>query len=147
VPKLKPCLWVNVPPAEVVAYYTAIFPDVVVGDVNPMMAHIVIADQPLMILGGNRDHAFNESFSFVIDCKDQAEVDHYWEKLTANGGAESQCAWCRDKYGLSWQVVPQALVRCMSDPDRTKADRAMQAMFRMKKIIVADIEAAFNGAA
>lgn len=143
--KIKPCLWVNVRPADVVDYYTGIFPDVEVADVNPMMAHLVIAGQPLMILGGNREHAFNESVSFVIDCADQAEVDHYWSKLTADGGAESMCAWCKDKYGVSWQVVPKALGRLLGHPDRAGAERAMQAMFTMRKIIVADLEKAFHG--
>lgn len=143
--KIRPCLWVKAPVAEVVEYYRSIFADVQVRDVNPMAAQLVIAGQPLMILGGNRDHAFNESVSFVIDCKDQAEVDHYWEKLTANGGAESQCAWCKDKYGVSWQVVPDALMDFIGHPDRTKADRAVQAMLKMKKIVIADLEKAFNG--
>lgn len=144
-PKIKPCLWVNVPPADVVDYYKGIFPDVEIADVNPMMAHVVIAGQPLMILGGNREFAFNESVSFVIDCEDQAEVDHFWSKLTADGGAESMCAWCKDKYGVSWQVVPKALGRLLGHPDRAGAERAMQAMFTMRKIIVADLEKAFHG--
>jgi len=143
--QIKPCLWVNVPPGDVVDYYKGIFPNVTVADVNPMMAHLVIEGQPLMILGGNRDHAFNKSVSFVIDCMDQAEVDHYWDKLTANGGAENQCAWCKDKYGVWWQVVPDALLTFIGHPDRTRADRAVQAMLQMKKIIVADLEKAFNG--
>ncbi len=143
--KIKPCLWVKTTPSEVADYYRSIFPNVEIADVNPMTAQIVIEGQPFMILAGNRDHAFNDAISFVIDCKDQAEVDHYWNRLTADGGAESQCAWCKDKYGVSWQVVPQALMRFIGDPDRTKADRAVQAMLKMKKIIVADLERAFNG--
>lgn len=144
-PKIKTCLWVKVSPSEVVDYYKSIFPNVEASGVNPMTAQLVIEGQPFMILSGNRDHTFNDSVSFVIDCKDQAEVDHYWDKLTANGGAESMCAWCKDKYGVSWQVVPQALPRFLGDSDRTKADRAIQAMLKMKKIIVADLEKAFNG--
>ncbi|KAF0182024.1 MAG: hypothetical protein FD124_628 [Alphaproteobacteria bacterium] len=144
---IKTCLWVRTTPAEVADYYKSIFPNVEVSDVNPMTAQLVLEGQPFMILAGNPGHAFNDAVSFVIDCKDQAEVDHYWDKLTANGGAESMCAWCKDKYGVSWQVVPQALMRFIGDPDRTKADRAVQAMLKMKKIIVADLEAAFNGAA
>lgn len=143
--KIKPCLWVKVPPSEVVDYYKSIFPNVEASGVNPMTAQIVVEGQPFMILGGNRDHTFNDSISFVIDCKDQAEVDHYWNALTADGGAESMCAWCKDKYGVSWQVVPQALGKFLSDPDREKANRAIQAMLKMKKIIVADLEKAFNG--
>ncbi|MBT9447269.1 MAG: VOC family protein [Hyphomonadaceae bacterium] len=144
---IKTCLWVRTTPAEVADYYKSIFPNVEVSDVNPMTAQLVLEGQPFMILAGNPGHAFNDAVSFVIDCKDQAEVDHYWDKLTANGGAESMCAWCKDKYGVSWQVVPQALMRFIGDPDRAKADRAVQAMLKMKKIIVADLEAAFNGAA
>lgn len=143
--KIKPCLWVKVSPGDVVDYYKSIFPNVDVSGVGPMTAQLVIEGQPFMILSSNHENNFNDSISFVIDCRDQAEVDHYWSRLTADGGAESMCAWCKDKYGVSWQVVPAALPRFLGDPDRAKADRAIQAMLKMKKIVIADLEKAFNG--
>lgn len=90
--------------------------------------------------GMAHNFAFNEAFSFVIDCDGQEEVDFFWDKLTADGGQESQCAWLKDKYGVSWQVVPKQLMQLMSSPDREKAGRVMQALLKMKKIIVADLE-------
>jgi len=143
--KITPCLWINVAPEAAVAYYTSIFPNVEASGINPMTGTIVIEGQRLQLLNGGDMYKFNEAVSLVIACKDQAEVDHYWDKLTADGGAESKCAWCKDKYGLSWQVVPEALVRFIGDPDRTKADRAVQAMLKMRKIVIADLEKAFNG--
>jgi predicted 3-demethylubiquinone-9 3-methyltransferase (glyoxalase superfamily) len=94
---------------------------------------------------GNHEFAFNEAFSFVINCSNQDEVDFYWHKLTADGGSESQCAWLKDKFGISWQVVPQRLMELMSDKDAAKANRVMQAMMQMKKIIIADLEKAAEG--
>lgn len=143
--KVRPCLWINAPPEEVVTYYASIFPNVFASNLTPMTGDISIEGQSLMLLNGGPMYTFNEAVSFVVSCKDQAEVDHYWTALTANGGAESMCAWCKDKYGLSWQVVPEALHRFIGDPDRTKADRAVQAMLKMKKIVIADLETAFNG--
>jgi predicted 3-demethylubiquinone-9 3-methyltransferase (glyoxalase superfamily) len=143
--KITPCLWINVTPEEAVAYYKSIFPNVEASGLNPMTGTVVIEGQRLQLLNGGNTFKFNEAVSFVISCKDQVEVDHYWDKLTANGGEESQCAWCKDKFGLSWQVVPDALVRLLSDPDRIKADRALQAMLKMRKIVISDLEKAFNG--
>jgi predicted 3-demethylubiquinone-9 3-methyltransferase (glyoxalase superfamily) len=142
--KITPCLWINVVPETAVAYYRWIFPNVEASGLNPMTVTIVIEGQRLQLLNGGDMVKFNEAISLVIACEDQAEVDYYWNKLTADGGSESNCAWCKDKYGLSWQVVPDALVRLISDPDRTKADRAVQAMLKMRKIVIADLEKAFN---
>ncbi|MDZ4777921.1 MAG: VOC family protein [Alphaproteobacteria bacterium] len=143
--RITPCLWIPVTPEEAVAYYKSIFANVEAEDLNPMTGFVTIEGQRFQLLNGGPHHQFNDSVSFVIKCKDQAEVDHYWDKLTAKGGAESHCAWCKDKYGMSWQVVPDALMTFIGHSDRTKADRAMQAMLKMKKIIVADLEKAFNG--
>jgi predicted 3-demethylubiquinone-9 3-methyltransferase (glyoxalase superfamily) len=93
-------------------------------------------------LNGGPHFKFNEAVSFQIPCKDQAEVDYYWTALTADGGVESQCGWLKDKFGLSWQVVPDALPRLLGDPDPARAGRAMQAMLGMKKIEVDKLEAA-----
>jgi predicted 3-demethylubiquinone-9 3-methyltransferase (glyoxalase superfamily) len=98
-----------------------------------------------MLLNGGPDFKFTEAVSFSVDCKDQAEVDYYWNALTADGGEESMCAWLKDKYGLSWQIVPEALPRLLSGSDKAGAGRAMQAMMQMKKIVVADLEKAYAG--
>src|ERR1700688_2523272 len=90
-------------------------------------------------------HKFNEAISFFISVESQEEVDYFWNRLIADGGEESRCGWLKDKFGLSWQVVPTALGRYLSDPDRKKADRAMQAMMKMQKIVIADLDKAFAG--
>ena len=90
-------------------------------------------------------HQFNEAVSFYVDCKDQAEVDEYWNKLIADGGEESQCGWLKDKFGVSWQIIPKQLGELMGDPDPEKAQRTMQAMLQMQKIIVADLQKAHDG--
>ena len=90
---------------------------------------------------------FNERLSLYIETKDQQETDYYWQALTADGGVEKPCGWLTDKYGVYWQVVPKITLRLMSDPDREKADRVRQAMYKMSKIIVADLEAAYAGRA
>jgi predicted 3-demethylubiquinone-9 3-methyltransferase (glyoxalase superfamily) len=99
--------------------------------------------QKFMALNGGPIFKFSEAVSFVIDCADQAEVDYYWDALVA-GGIESQCGWLKDKYGLSWQVVPSVLSTLLSDPDPIKANRVMQAMLQMKKIDIAKLEEAYN---
>lgn len=93
----------------------------------------------------NHDFDFNEAFSFVVDCKDQQEVDHYWNKLTSDGGEESMCGWLKDKFGVSWQITPKILIDMMNDKDTVKAQRTMQAMLKMKKIIISDLEKAYKG--
>ena len=95
-----------------------------------------------MALDGGPLYPFTEAFSMFVNCEDQAEVDSLWEKLTANGGSESQCGWLKDKYGMSWQIIPKQLGKLMQNPDHEKSQRVMQAMLKMKKIIVADLEKA-----
>ena len=87
---------------------------------------------------------FNEAISFTVDCKDQAEVDYYWNSLIADGGEESQCGWLKDKFGLSWQIIPEQLTRLMSDPDPVKSQRVMHAMLHMKKIDIAKLQESYN---
>lgn len=117
------------------------------GDPNAgkiMYSEIQILDDILILMDGPGNHAytFNEGVSLVIDCSGQEEVDRLWEKLIANGGEESRCGWLKDRYGVSWQIVPSRLPELMMDPDRQKAERVMQAMLKMNKIIVAELEAA-----
>jgi predicted 3-demethylubiquinone-9 3-methyltransferase (glyoxalase superfamily) len=87
---------------------------------------------------------FNEAISFFVSCKTQQEIDHFWQKLTAEGGQESMCGWLKDKFGLSWQIVPPILSKLLTDKDPAKAGSVMQAMMQMKKIIIADLEKAYE---
>lgn len=148
--KLTPCLWFKDQAEEAANYYSKLFggpaPNINrMPDGSVLTAHVDILGTTYMLLNGNRDQAFNDSASFLIDCKDQAEVDRYWDAFVGDGGNESMCGWCKDKFGVSWQVIPEALGRTMGGSDRAGAQRAVQAMFKMKKIIVADLEAAYAG--
>ena len=152
-PGIMPCLWIDDRIDEAIAFYTKTFRNsriVTVSRQSPdkpaFTAVIELDGQRLMLLNGGPRFPFTEAVSFVIDCDGQEEVDYYWTALTADGGAESMCAWCKDKFGLSWQVVPRQLHQALGGPDRAGADRAMQAMLGMRKIIVADIEKAYAGA-
>ena len=149
--KITTCLWLDDRTEEAANFYAGLFKGKVLNvshypDGRPLLAVVELFGQNFQILNGGPDFPFTEAISLSVDCKDQAEVDHYWDALTADGGVESQCAWLKDKYGLSWQIVPEVLPRLLSGPDRAGAGRAMQAMMQMKKIIVADIEKAYAGA-
>lgn len=143
-PKITPFLWFDAPLDQVVAYYRSIFPGLRVHHLSPMSATFEIEGQTLRALNGGPKYEFTDAVSLFIDCEDQAEVDRYWELLTAEG-TETMCGWLKDKYGLSWQVIPRALGRYLSDPDRQKAERVTQAMLRMKKIDVAALDRAAAG--
>ena len=110
-----------------------------------MSATFVLEGQEFMALNAGPQFKFNEAVSFFIRCETQDEVDYFWHKLTDDGGAEGRCGWLKDKFGLSWQVIPNALGQYLGDPDRAKADRAMQAMLKMKKIDIAALEASYVG--
>jgi predicted 3-demethylubiquinone-9 3-methyltransferase (glyoxalase superfamily) len=148
--KITPCLWFDDRIEEAANYYAKIFKGKVTGmsrypDGRVLTAHVDMLGLTFMLLNGGPLFKFTEAVSFSIDCKDQAEVDYYWNSFVGDGGKESQCAWCSDKYGLSWQVVPEVMARCLGGPDKAGAARAMQAMMKMQKIIVADIEKAYAG--
>ncbi len=151
--KITPCLWVETKDAKAVAdYYLSIFKDGNLKDhrkyKNPSEAGggdfetaiIEIADMELSILAAGPFFKFNESVSFVINCKDQAEVDYYWAALTANGGAESSCGWCKDKYGLSWQVVPVEYFTLINSDDPKIRDKAMKNTLKQKKLILSELK-------
>ncbi|MEX5303726.1 VOC family protein [Kocuria sabuli] len=118
------------------------------GEARPRAAGMVLTVEfeldghAFTALNGGPEFHFSEAVSFQIDCTDQAEVDRYWEALTVDGGQESMCGWLKDKYGLSWQVVPRRLVELLADPDSGRAQCAMAAMMPMRKIVIADLEAA-----
>jgi len=155
--KITPFLWFDNQAEEAMNFYTSIFKNSKVktvsryGDAGPgpkgtvMVAKFELEGQEFMVLNGGPRFKFTQAISFVVNCTSQQEVDELWEKLLAGGGAEDACGWLRDKYGLSWQIIPTALGEMMSDPDKQKAGRAMQAMLKMKKIDIAEMRRAFDG--
>ncbi|MEX5295510.1 VOC family protein [Kocuria sp. CPCC 205268] len=151
---LTPCLWFDTEAEEAANFYLTVFPRSRItgithyGEAGPRPADMVLTVEfeldgnPFTALNGGPEFRFTEAVSFQIDCADQAEVDRYWDALTADGGEESMCGWLKDKYGLSWQVVPRRLVELLSDPDPGRAQRVMAAMMPMRRLVVADLEAA-----
>lgn len=149
--RISPCLWFDDQLEDAVQFYTAIFPNSSVGHLSRNGGRVLVADFVLdgvafRGINGGPDHAgFSEAISFSITCADQSEVDYYWHSLV-DGGEESMCGWLKDRFGLSWQVVPTRLYELVSDPDPVRAEAATQAMLRMRRIIVADLEAAADAA-
>jgi predicted 3-demethylubiquinone-9 3-methyltransferase (glyoxalase superfamily) len=149
--KITPFLWFDTQAEEAMNLYTSIFKNSkVLGvsrgpDGKAQSVNFELEGQEIVGFNAGPEFKFNEAISFFVDCKDQAEVDELWNKLTANGGEESQCGWLKDKFGLSWQIVPAALSRYLSDPDPVKAQRVMQAMLKMRKIVIADLDRAYAG--
>jgi predicted 3-demethylubiquinone-9 3-methyltransferase (glyoxalase superfamily) len=139
---ITPFLWFDGNLQEAVSFYASVFKQSRIISTNPMTAEFEIEGQRFMGLNGGPHYKFNEAVSFFISVKTQDEVDYYWDALLADGGAETQCGWLKDRFGLSWQVIPETLGRLLSDPDRARAERAMHAMLKMKKIVIADLEAA-----
>ncbi len=144
-PTITPFLWFDNNAEEAVTYYTSIFPDSKVGFINKVTGSFTLQGQNFMVLNAGPQFKFNEAISFFVSCEDQKEVDFYWSRLTADGGSESRCGWLKDKFGLSWQIVPKALSRLLGDKDPARANRAMQAMLKMQKIDVAELERAAEG--
>lgn len=145
VQKISPFLWFDGTVEEAAKLYTSIFENSKIVSVNPMSATFELEGVEFLALNGGPTYEFNEAVSFFVKCKDQKEVDYYWDKFIESGGKESRCGWLKDKFGLSWQIIPDALGGYMSDPDRAKADRVIQAMLTMNKIIVADLDSAAAG--
>lgn len=152
-PKIMPCLWIDARIEEMVDFYVATFKDAEIhqktsGPDGILTITFRLHDQEFMALNGGPgpQFKFNESISFTVDCKDQAEVDHYWNALTADGGEESMCGWLKDKFGLSWQIVPEGVMDLVWDSKNPEgAARAQQAMFKMHKLVIADLQAAYEG--
>ena len=153
--KITPFLWFNTQAEEAAKFYTSIFKnskilttthygksgEEVSGQPSGtvMTVEFTLNDQHFTALNGGPHFTFTEAISFVIDCKDQKEVDYYWEKLTSNGGQKGQCGWLKDKYGVSWQIVPRQLNEFLM---KDKSGRVMQAMLKMKKIEIKELEEA-----
>jgi predicted 3-demethylubiquinone-9 3-methyltransferase (glyoxalase superfamily) len=157
-PTITPALWFDNSSPETglqaaIAFYTSVFPDTTIENVNqyphsaePVSATFVLNGQRFFAINGGPHFSFTEAVSFLIECADQAEIDHYWTALTAEG-EESQCGWCKDKFGLSWQVVPTRLFELLADPDADRATAAQNAMLTMRKIVIAEMETAAEAAA
>jgi len=133
--QIYPCLWFDGQAQAAAAFYCSIFPNSKIINDSGVVVNFELNGQPYMGLNGGDLFKFNEAVSFIINCKDQEEINYYWNKLTTDGGSEGNCGWCKDKYGLSWQVVPAILGELMSDPE--KGQRVVQAFLKMKKF---DIE-------
>lgn len=156
--KITPFLWFNDNAEEAVNFYTSIFKNSTIvntsryGEGMPlpkgtlMTASFELEGQQFMALNGGPQYKFTEAISLLINCETQAEVDEYWNKLTADGGQPGPCGWLKDKFGLSWQVVPVQLGKLMGDKDPKKAGAVAQAMFKMTRIIIADLEKAYKAA-
>ena len=145
VQKISPFLMFDGPVEDAAKFYVSVFPNSEIKSANAMSAAIVANGTEILMFNGGAHFKFTTGISLLVKCKDQAEVDLYWNKFLAGGGREDNCGWLQDKWGVSWQIIPDALGRYLGDPDREKANRALQAMLNMKKIIVADLEKAFNG--
>ena len=156
--KITPCLWFDGAAEDAANFYVSLLPDSRIDKVmrspadNPstpegavLTVEFTLAGQSFMGLNGGPQYPFTEAVSFSISCEDQAEVDRLWEALTADGGKPVACGWLKDRFGLSWQIVPKALPKLLSGPDRDGARRAMQAMMDMVKLDVAELERAYRG--
>jgi predicted 3-demethylubiquinone-9 3-methyltransferase (glyoxalase superfamily) len=142
--KITPFLWFDNQAEEAVRFYCAIFPNAKIGSLSPFVSTFELEGLQFTALNGGPRFRFSEAISLYVNCETQDEVDRYWEKLS-EGGEVQQCGWLKDRFGVSWQVIPSALPRLMSDPDRDKASRVMQAMMGMQKIDIAGLERAYAG--
>jgi predicted 3-demethylubiquinone-9 3-methyltransferase (glyoxalase superfamily) len=157
--KITPFLWFDHQAEDATKFYTSIFKNSKIGRIlrysegvakatgqpagSVLTIEFEIEGQKFVALNGRPQFKFNESVSFVVDCETQEEVDYFWEKLTADGGQESQCGWLKDKFGLSWQVVPTVLIDMLHDNDSEKADRVTKAMLQMQKIGIEPLRDAY----
>ena len=153
------CLWFDTQAEDAAKFYVSVFKDAKLGQVSHypdtgqethgkkagsvMVAEFSVGDRNFVCLNGGPQFKFTEAISLMLPCKDQQEIDYYWEKLTSNGGQEGPCGWLKDKYGLSWQVFPESIMKMLSDPDRKKAARVMDAFMKMKKFNIAELERAY----
>ncbi|NJR13543.1 MAG: VOC family protein [Phyllobacteriaceae bacterium] len=149
--KVRTCLWLEKGGLEAAQFYVSLLPwsaiDAVIPhghDDDPMVVEFTLHGAPMMLLTAGPHFKLSPAASISVLTRDQAETDHLWQALTADGGAESQCGWLTDRFGVSWQIVPEALPRLLNAPDRAAASRAQAAMMQMRKIDIAALEAVFN---
>ena len=145
---IKPCLWFDHEAEEAASFYVSIFPSSRIAHVmrrppdgSAIAVDFVLDGQPFLALNGRRERGFTDAHSYVVPCDTQAEIDRYWDALT-EGGEESQCGWLRDRFGVSWQIVPRAMGALLGGPDAAAARRAMEAMLGMRKLDIAALERA-----
>lgn len=138
--QIYPCLWFDGNAKEAAYFYRSVFKDFKLLEENLMVVFFEINGYKVMALNGGPMFKFNEAVSLVVTCETQEEINYYWEKLTADGGRESMCGWLKDKFGFSWQIVPNIIGKLMSDPEKSK--RVMQAIMGMKKLDIAMLEQA-----
>jgi len=159
--KIAPFLWFDNQAEEAAKFYTSVFKNSKIGRIlrydeasakaagrpagSVLTVEFEIEGQKFTALNGGPAFKFNESISLVVNCETQKEVDYFWEKLTSDGGEESQCGWLKDKFGLSWQVTPTVLIDMLHDKDPEKAERVMKAMLQMQKIEIPKLKAAYGG--
>lgn len=143
-PDVTPFLWFEKNAEEAARFYVSLIPNSRITSASSMVVAFELNGRPYVALNGGPHYQLNEAFSLYVDCETQAEVDHFWGALL-EGGRAQQCGWLKDRYGLSWQIVPNALPRLLSDPDPAKAARVQQAMMGMVKLDVAGLEAAARG--
>ena len=156
-PKLTPFLWFDNQAEEAAAFYISVFPNSRIvrvmrnsastpGETGAVLTVDLILDgQPVTFLNGGPAFKFSDAFSFVVHCADQAEVDRLWDALSSSGGQVERCGWLKDRYGVSWQIVPSVLPELLGGPDRKGAERAMQAMMQMIKLDIAALKRAYEG--
>lgn len=142
--RITPFLWFDGNAEEAMRFYVSVFPDAKVLSASPMMVSFELEGQRFYGLNGGPQYKFTEAVSFLVDCETQEDVDRYWSQLTAGGGQPGQCGWLKDRFGLSWQIIPGTLGRLLGDPDRAKAGRVMQAMLTMGKIDIAALQRAYD---
>ncbi|WP_338811461.1 VOC family protein (plasmid) [Agrobacterium leguminum] len=149
--KVYPHLWFNGRAEEAMEFYISVFDGSKVlqrtklPDPELSVVRFALPGLPVAALNANSSVPYNEAFSFLVETDDQVETDYYWNALTADGGKEQPCGWLTDKFGVYWQVSPSVLLRMIADPDQEKAGRVMQAMYKMKKIVIKDLERAYDG--
>jgi Uncharacterized protein conserved in bacteria len=141
--KITPFLWFDNHAEEAAKFYCSLFKNSRITQSSPMIVTFELEGQKFMALNGGPKFKFTEAVSLFVDCDTSEEVDELWEKLT-DGGAESMCGWLKDRYGLSWQIIPNTLMKLMSDPDPAKSQRVMQAMLKMKKIEINGLQEAYD---
>ncbi len=142
--KITTFLWFDNQAREAAIFYCSLFKDSKILNSSPMIVTFELEGQKFIALNGGPQFKFTEAISLFVDCDTQEEVDYFWTKLTANGGEESMCGWLKDKYGLSWQIIPTALMELMGDPDPEKSQRVTQAMLKMRKIDINELKEAYN---
>jgi predicted 3-demethylubiquinone-9 3-methyltransferase (glyoxalase superfamily) len=156
--KISPCLWFDGEAEEAAKFYVSLLPDSRIDKIQKnivdsragkagsvLVVQFTLAGQEYMALNGGTRFEYTHAISFKIDCADQAEVDHLWEALSSNGGSVERCGWLKDRYGISWQIVPSVLPELLGGPDRAGAERAMAAMMQMVKLDIAGLQKAYEG--